>query len=132
MKPIEIDTKFKIPEELLWDLVLPIEDVNISELSNNFDIPYLEHEDTDDWNMSISDLVDNFDNEPFHASQAMKADLKYPIELYYFRGNWIILDGVHRLTKAIKTGKTIIKVRRIPEKEIRRIISENSNKIRLY
>ncbi len=122
-KPKEISYGFKIPEASLWALDVPTEAVSIDEISYNLDIPYLEHEGTDDWNMSITSLLANFNNEPHHAAQVERANLDYPIELYLFDGRWIILDGVHRLTKAIRLGRTQIKARRIPQLEIDRLLS---------
>ena len=117
-KPDVIDTGFKIPESSLWALDLPVEEIEIKELANNLTIPYLEKEGTDDWNLSICELIKNFDNEPHHAKQTMTADLAYPIELYCHNGQWIILDGVHRLTKAIHEGRKTILVRKIPQSAI--------------
>ena len=123
-KPKVIDTGFKIPEPMLWALDLPIEEIDINEIANNLDIPYLEREGTDDWNLCIHELVENFDNEPYHAKQAMAADLSYPIELYYHHDQWIILDGVHRLTKAVREGRDTILVRRIPQSAVDRILGK--------
>lgn len=123
-KPEIIDTGFKIPEPMLWALDLPVEEIPIIEITNNLDIPYLEREGTDDWNLSISELVTNFEREPHHAKQTMAADLAFPIELYCHNDQWIILDGVHRLTKAVREGRETILVRRIPESAIQEILKK--------
>ena len=113
-KPTEIDLGFRTDFDKLWSLELPVENIEIRSLSNNFDIPYLEREGTDDWNLSINQLLGNFDNEITHAEKVRKADLAYPIDITNFNGQWIILDGVHRLAKAISQGDKRIKVRRVP------------------
>ena len=123
-KPEIIDTGFKIPEPMLWALDLPVEEIPISEIANNLEIPYLESEGTDDWNLCVRELVENFDREPHHAKQTMTADLAFPIELYCHNGQWIILDGVHRLTKAVREGRDTIRVRRIPESSIQEILKK--------
>jgi len=79
------------------------------------DIPYREQEGTDDWNLTPRMCIENFEKEIWHAKKILEADLKYPIELYFHKGQWIILDGVHRFTKAVYLGHTTIKVRKVPE-----------------
>ncbi len=46
--PPSIDTGFKIEEEQLRAIDLPIEEIAIDELAHNMDIPYLERYGTDD------------------------------------------------------------------------------------
>ena len=112
--PEILNIGFKIDEPKLWEANIPIEEINISEIDYNLDIPYLEQMGTNDWNLSPRMLIKNFDKEKFHAKQTETADLKYPIEIYNHQGKWIILDGVHRFTKAVYLGNKTIKVRRIP------------------
>jgi len=117
-KPTNIDLGFKINFDKLWALDLPVESVDIQYLSYNFDIPYLEEEGTDDWNLSINLLLDNLENETTHAHKMQASSLDYPIDIYNFHGNWIILDGVHRLAKAIYEKRGTINVRRVSEADI--------------
>lgn len=100
--PDILNTGFKIDEPKLWAMKLPIEEISISEIDYNLDIPYLEQEGTDDWNLTPRMLIENFDKEFFHAKKVTDASLDYPIEIYFNTGKWIILDGVHRFTKAIR------------------------------
>ncbi|MBD3270118.1 hypothetical protein GF376_01180 [Candidatus Peregrinibacteria bacterium] len=115
--PEILNIGFKIDEEKLWQEDIPTETINLSDLDNNLSIPYLEQEGTDDWNLSPQMLLDNFEKEISHAEKVLLTDLSYPIEIYFHQNQWIILDGVHRFTKAhLKKAKTI-KIRRI-SKEI--------------
>lgn len=79
------------------------------------DIPYREQEGTDDWNLTPRMCIENFKKEVWHAKKVVEADLQYPIELYFHKDQRIILDGVHRYTKAVSEGHTTIKVRKVPE-----------------
>jgi len=65
-------------------------------------------------------LIENFDKEISHAKKVEKADIIYPIEIYKHQGKWIILDGVHRYTKAVRNGYKTIKVRRITDEIAKR------------
>ncbi|MFH1315850.1 MAG: hypothetical protein ABIH67_05665 [Candidatus Uhrbacteria bacterium] len=114
--PDILNTKFKTDEPKLWAVDIPIEEIPISEIKYNLDIPYLEQEGTNDWNLTPRMLIENFNKEFFHANKVNEADLKYPIEIYLHKGKWIILDGVHRFTKAIRLEHKTIKIRRVSEK----------------
>ncbi|MBU2542929.1 hypothetical protein KJ785_05210 [Patescibacteria group bacterium] len=115
--PEILNIGFKVDEPKLWAVNIPIEEINISEIEYNLDIPYLEQEETDEWNLTPRMLIENFDKEISHAKQVEKVDLKYPIEIYKHQEKWIILDGVHRFVKAVRLGNKTIKVRKI-SKEI--------------
>lgn len=113
--PEILNIGFKIDEPKLWAVDIPVEEVDISEIDYNLDIPYLDQEGTDDWNLTPRRLIENFDKEYSHAKKVNEADLKYPIEIYLYKEKWIILDGVHRFTKAVWLGYKKIKVRKVSE-----------------
>jgi hypothetical protein len=114
--PPILDIGFHIDEPKLWARWdIPVEEIDIQDIMYNADIPYLEHEWTNDWNMTPEELIENFENESSHAEKVLQADLQYPIELYFFKWKWIILDGVHRFTKALRLKETTIRIRRISE-----------------
>ena len=113
--PEILDIGFKTDEPKLRKVNLPIEEISISEIEYNMDIAYLEQDGTDDRNLTPRMLIKNFDKEISHAKKVMEVDLQYPIELYLHKGKRIILDGVHRFTKAVRSGHTTIKARKISE-----------------
>jgi len=113
--PDILNTGFKTDEPKLWATDILVEKIKISEIENNLDILYLEKEDTHDWNMSPRMLIDNFSREKFHAKKIDEVDLKFPLDIYFHKGQWIILDGVHRFTKAVLLGHDEILVRKVSE-----------------
>lgn len=115
MRPKEIDLGFKISEKKLMNLDLPVEEISLASLMVNAEICYLEKEGTDDWNLSPAELIRNFDQELTHARRVESVDLSFPIVIYYFRDQWIILDGVHRFTKALMQNIPTIKVKKLSE-----------------
>ena len=121
-KPKEIDFGFIHVDEKTWNLNLPIEEMDIKELDSNLDIAYLDKQGTDDWNLTLRELIHAPENEPGHYEKIIKADMKYPIKIYFFRGSWKILDGVHRLCKAIMENKKTIMVCKVPPEMIPKIL----------
>lgn len=114
MKPDILAVEFSYkPESRLWDLDIPTEEVAMSFLVHNLDIPYLDKEGTDDWNLTPRMLVEHTEKEPGHMKKVENADLSFPIEIYENKGVWIILDGVHRFTKAVIQGSETMKVRKV-------------------
>ena len=127
--PDILNTGFKIDELKLWAVDIPVEEIAISKIDYNLDIPYLEKEGTDDWNLTPRMLIKNFDKELSHAKKVNEADINYPLDIYFHKGKWIILDGVHRFTKAVRLEHKTIKVRRISE-EIAQMTKRKKSKNR--
>lgn len=119
MKPKEIDFGFKIPSEELWALEIAPEEMLVSDLAHNLDIAYLDQEGTDDWNMTPHELLANPKRELAHMAKVNNADMSHPIEIYFFDGSWKILDGVHRLCKAVREGHQTIQVRKVTQEHSR-------------
>jgi len=85
--PDTINTGFMIDEPLLWKEDLEVEEIPISEIEYNLDIPYLEQEGTNDWNLSPRMLITNFEKELSHAKKIMEVDLTFPIYIYLYKKN---------------------------------------------
>ena len=123
-KPKEIDFGFMYESPKIWKLDIPVEQIPISELESNLDIPYLEKEGTDDWNLTLRELISDAKKEPAHYEKVKNAKLEYPIEIYFFEGSWKILDGIHRLCKALLEGKKTISVRKVTDDMIPKILKD--------
>lgn len=120
-KPKEIDFGFIHVDQKTWGLNIKPEEMDIRELESNLDIAYLDKKGTDDWNLTPRQLINEPEKEPDHYEKVQKAELKYPIKIYYFRGSWKILDGVHRLCKAIIENRQTIMVCKVPPEMIPKI-----------
>lgn len=120
-KPKEIDFGFIHVDQKTWGLNIKPEEMDIRELESNLDIAYLDKKGTDDWNLTPRQLINEPEKEPDHYEKVQKADLKYPIKIYYFRGSWKILDGVHRLCKATIENRQTIMVCKVPPEMIPKI-----------
>ncbi len=112
------DLPFWRDNKKLWALEVPIETINIGELSWMLDIPHWEDEQG---NIVIKprEVIDNLDKYPFHRDKINNCDTSYPIDIMKNKlGEWRILDGLHRYVKLVMAGESIIKVRKIPQEMI--------------
>ena len=121
-KPKELDFGFIWDDKKIWRLNNPIEEIDIDELKQNFQFPYLDKEGTDDWNLTPQELITHPEKEPSHFKKIKEVDMSYPIEIYLHEGTWKILDGVHRYCRALLEGRKTIKVRRISKEMIQEIL----------
>jgi hypothetical protein len=53
--------------------------------------------------------------------QIMEAQLEFPVEVMWWNGRWMLLDGVHRLAKAVQLGHTSLTVHKVPHELIPKI-----------
>ena len=125
-KPPEIDTGFSVESKKVWALDLRAEEIRLSELSNNLDICYLEREGTDDWNLTLRELIKALDVHPAHAARVRNAEMNYPIVLYHFRGQWIILDGVHRYCQALLEQRDSILAVKVSDEVLQKVEKRRS------
>jgi len=119
MPPIiqEVGFDFDWDNEKVWDLDLPIEDIDIKELIWHFDIPFYWTK-PNGWDLKPQTILDNPDIYSTQYERTMKADIKYPIDIMHWRGRWLILDGLHRLMRLHIKGEKKIKVRKVPHDKI--------------
>ncbi|MBI2990264.1 MAG: hypothetical protein HYY51_03705 [Candidatus Magasanikbacteria bacterium] len=125
-RPKEIDFGFVHEDSKIWRLDIPSEEMSITELESNLDIHYLDKEDTDDWDLTLRELIESPEKEPGHYEKIKNLQMKYPIEIYFFGGSWKILDGVHRFCKAVMEGKKTITVRKVTPEMISKILKETA------
>lgn len=120
----DFDFPFWTDNKKLWALDVPVEDFNINELLWIFDFPFWEDEDG---NLVITpnEVINNIDQYPIHKDKMNKADISYPIDIMRNKkGEWLTLDGLHRLVKLYINGKKIIKVRKVPPEMVHLIVVE--------
>lgn len=116
----EVGFDFHWEEEKVWALDLPVEEIPLSDLEWHFDIPF--------WfltggyyDLKPRDVINNPKDHLLEYGRTMASDLTYPLDIMYWRGKWLLLDGLHRLAKAYVLGWKTIKVRKVPETAIPKI-----------
>ncbi|MCX6716204.1 MAG: ParB N-terminal domain-containing protein [Candidatus Taylorbacteria bacterium] len=116
----DVGFDFSWSEKKVWILEVPVEEINIDELTWHFDIPFLWERGI--YNLKPQEVISNSDIHKKEYARTMKADLIHPIDIMENKGRWLILDGLHRLMKASILGMKTIKVRKIPRVDIPKIV----------
>ncbi len=113
----EVGFDFHWEEEKVWALDLPVEDMPITDLEWHFDIPF--------WflpggyyDLKPREVIENPKKHLLEYGRTMASDLTYPLDIMYWKGRWLLLDGLHRLVKAYILGWKTIKVRKVPSESI--------------
>ncbi|GLZ79528.1 hypothetical protein Afil01_43350 [Actinorhabdospora filicis] len=102
--------------DALHKLRLPVRDVAVAELGWLLDLrvwqAYGRH-----FAVSPRDVLAAPDVLAHQHERAMRADLAYPVHLCPWRGRTVILDGFHRLLKAVLTGRETLPAMLLGEEE---------------
>lgn len=109
----------------VWKLEAPITQMDVQDLTWHFDVPFL-WEDGGYYNLKPREVIDNPQKHKGEYERTMRADMSHPIDIMGNKGRWTILDGLHRLMKAIILGQEKVNVRIIPRSEIPNIKSYDS------
>lgn len=120
----EIGFDFDWDEKKVWALDLPIEDMDINELTWHFDIPFLWTRPDGYYDLKPIDVLGNPEKYKDEYDRTMSADLSHPIDIMRWRGRWLILDGLHRLMKASLEGQKTVKVRKVSQGLIPKILND--------
>lgn len=109
----------------LWALEnIPIEDIEVSEIEWQLDLPFWHHNGKK-YSICPRVVLENIDLYPDHKTRILNADINYPIDLIENQnGRLEILDGVHRLIKLMLDGNKKVKVRKISRDFIPLIIED--------
>lgn len=113
----EVGFDFRWSEEKVWALDVPVEEMNIKELEWHFDTPFWSTSDGF-YDLSPNQVLDEPEKHRDEFDRTMKADLKYPLDIMFWKNKWLLLDGLHRLVKAKQLGWEKINVRKIPQESI--------------
>jgi hypothetical protein len=112
--------------ELEWDrerlrqLELPVEDMSVAALAWQLELPFWRDGERY-FSVRPIDVLAVPNGHFGHFARAMDADLAYPIAVTLRAGRWFVLDGVHRLLKALTLGADTVPVRKVPAKLLPRL-----------
>lgn len=104
----------------IWELDLEAEELPIREFEWHLDVPLWEHKGLPN-SITPREVLDNPTRNREHYLKIMESELEYPVEVMWWNGRWMLLDGVHRLAKAVQLGYTTLTVHKIPHERISEI-----------
>lgn len=108
-------------DEKIWKLDLPITKMAIKKLSWQFEIPFWRYGNKK-YAITPNQVITNPKKYHLQYKRIIECDLKYPLDIIKNqKGNWEILDGLHRLVKAKILGHNKVNVRKIPKSKIKDI-----------
>lgn len=119
----DVGFDFSWSEQKVWRLNQPVEDMPIEELTWHFDVPFL-WEGDDVYNLKPREVLMRPLSHAKEYERTLNADLKHPIDIMWNKGQWLILDGLHRLMKAHLKGDSTVKVRKIPRERVPEIVKD--------
>ena len=108
---------FSWDNTLLWQLDITTQTMGIDQLAWHFDVRWL-HTKNGRFDITPKQIMDNPDLYNEQYGRTMQSDLSYPIDIMFNKGNWLILDGLHRLMKSAILGKQQVNVRKIPRSAV--------------
>ncbi len=111
-------------EEKLWAVDLPVTTLSIADLEWHLDCPFWEHDNGERYTVTPRDVLEKEEGTSKEQESVVQADTTYPIDVYFNKDKYLILDGIHRLVKLYQSGATTFDVRVIPEDKLPLILSE--------
>lgn len=99
---------------------LPVVDMHIKDLLWHFDMPVWAKDGTDEWNLTPWDVIRGVKGSSNHKKRTAETDTQYPILVTTYKSRYVILDGVHCLTKIYLQGKDSIRAKMIPAEYLSR------------
>lgn len=101
----------------IWEMHLPEETMPIREIAWHMDLPLWE-ENGEPYSVTPREVLHDPARNREEYQSIMDADLSFPVEIMWWNGRWMLLDGVHRLAKAIHEGHDTLRIHKVPHERI--------------
>jgi hypothetical protein len=105
--------EFEWDRERLWALDLRVESLPVACVEWQLDLPWWRLGDRP-FSLAPRTVLRDPDRYAAHSRRALEACLGFPLDVTWRGGRWTILDGVHRLVKAVALGLRDVRVRKVP------------------
>jgi len=79
------------------------------------------------FDLKPADVMKNPEHYPKHFRRIQNTDLAYPIHIMFYKHNWVIMDGFHRLMKCVLEKRKQISVYKLIESQIDMIVPDGDN-----
>jgi hypothetical protein len=109
----------------IWVLDLPRITLPVRKLAWQLDYPFWSIEPPKPrFDLRPRAVLERLDAYPRHRDRVRAAKLEFPLDVAQFGGRFVILDGLHRLLKAVLCGAADIECKLVPREYLR--VSANS------
>jgi hypothetical protein len=115
LEPFLVD--FDPDKARLWLLDLEIEDFPVERLRWHLTLPWWTG-DAGPFTVRPANVLAHPRRYPDHYARTLNADLRYPLHVVLNNRRWTIIDGVHRLLKAVMLELDRVPVRRVPRRAL--------------
>jgi hypothetical protein len=102
--------------EVVSSLLLPVIELPVAELVWQLDLPFWPNENGDPFRVRPLDVIDGAQLRDTDA-----ADLTVPLDVIWRGDRWLVLDGLHRVLKAARTGRQTLAARPVPPETLFRL-----------
>jgi hypothetical protein len=86
-------------------------DMAVSDLHWHLDVPFWPDDKDILFSIAPNEVLKYPDKHLERYRKIKEADISYPIHIVHFKGKFLVLDGLHRLSKAILEEKAYIFVK---------------------
>jgi hypothetical protein len=104
----------------LWALDLPAEEVRVDELAWQLSLPWWRDGDRY-FAIRPSDILKAPERYGDQFRRTLAADMGKPIHITLRHGRWFVLDGVHRLLKAVLVGAETVRAHKLSPEQLAQI-----------
>jgi len=115
--------------EALWALDLPVEDMPVSELEWHLEVPLWPDATGAPYSATPRQVLEDPAAHAAEFERINAASMRYPLEVLVHMGRVMILDGVHRLANACRSGAESVRVRRVPQDAVTRLRATPSSRL---
>jgi hypothetical protein len=113
---------FRWDKQALWALPTPVSRVTLSELDWHLDLPvWSTHPPQPLFNLRPREVIEYRERHAGHWARIEEADIHYPLDLFFYNGRWVIMDGYHRLAKHAVLGIETANTRMHPGELLARV-----------
>ena len=119
----DVGFEFSWDEPKVWALDIPVEEIPIKELTWHFSVPFW-FKSGGKYDLTPQEVIDNPQQFAEEYQRIKLSDTSHPLDIMLWKGKWLLLYGLHRLVKLYLEEKATVAVRKIPHKDIPKILTK--------
>ena len=106
----------------VWALNVEVETIEREALEWHLDLPFWSSQPPAPFfDLVPRSVIEDPSVHLVHARRIAEADMSFPLDVMEHRGRLCIMDGLHRLARAVRDERDTVRVRRIPRSAIPRV-----------